>query len=117
VSDAEVDHLIATLDAQAGGEVEYRLAHILVTVPEQASTDQIDVRQRRAEQALAQVRSGTDFAQVAAGFSDAPDALQGGALRLAYAGAASHRFRRTGAQDEAGGCLAGAALGRAAFTS
>jgi len=80
VSDAEVDHLIATLDAQAGGEVEYRLAHILVTVPEQASTDQIDVRQRRAEQALSQVRSGTDFAQVAAGFSDAPDALQGGAL-------------------------------------
>jgi peptidyl-prolyl cis-trans isomerase SurA len=80
VSDAEVDHLIATLDAQAGGEIEYRLAHILVTVPEQASTDQIDVRQRRAEQALSQVRSGTDFAQVAAGFSDAPDALQGGAL-------------------------------------
>ena len=80
VSDAEVDHLLATLNAQAGGEVEYRLAHILVLVPEQASTDQIDVRQRRAEQALSQVRSGTDFAQVAAGFSDAPDALQGGSL-------------------------------------
>jgi peptidyl-prolyl cis-trans isomerase SurA len=80
VSDAEVDHLLATLNAQAGGEIEYRLAHILVLVPEQASTDQIDVRQRRAEQALSQVRSGTDFAQVAAGFSDAPDALQGGAL-------------------------------------
>jgi peptidyl-prolyl cis-trans isomerase SurA len=80
VSDAEVDHLLATLDAQAGGETEYRLAHILVIVPEQASPDQIDVRQRRAEQALSQVRSGTDFAQVAAGFSDAPDALQGGAL-------------------------------------
>lgn len=80
VSDAEVDHLLATLDSQAGGEVEYQLSHILVLVPEQASTDQIDVRQRRAETALAQVRSGTDFAQVAAGFSDAPDALQGGAL-------------------------------------
>ena len=80
MSDAEVDHLLATLEAQAGGEVEYRLAHILVLVPEQASTDQIDVRQRRAETALSQVRSGTDFAQVAAGFSDAPDALQGGTL-------------------------------------
>jgi peptidyl-prolyl cis-trans isomerase SurA len=80
VSDAEVDHLLATLDSQAGGEVEYLLAHILVLVPEQASPDQIDIRQRRAETALAQVRSGTDFAQVAAGFSDAPDALQGGAL-------------------------------------
>jgi peptidyl-prolyl cis-trans isomerase SurA len=80
VSDAEVDHLLATQESQAGGEVEYRLAHILVLVPEQASTDQIDVRQRRAETALQQVRSGTDFAQVAAGFSDAPDALQGGTL-------------------------------------
>ena len=80
VSDAEVDYLLATLESQAGGEVEYRLAHILVLVPEQASTDQIDVRQRRAETALAQVRSGTDFSQVAAGFSDAQDALQGGNL-------------------------------------
>jgi len=53
VSDAEVDYLLATLESQAGGEVEYRLAHILVLVPEQASTDQIDVRQRRAETALA----------------------------------------------------------------
>src|SRR4029450_5627137 len=86
VSDAEVDHLIATLDAQAGGEVEYRLAHILVLVPEQASPDQIDVRQRRAESALQQVRSGTDFAQVAASVSDAPDALQGGTLRWRGAG-------------------------------
>jgi len=80
VSDAEVDYLLATQEAQAGGEVEYRLAHILVLVPEQASTDQIDLRQRRAESALQQVRSGTDFAQVAASFSDAPDALQGGTL-------------------------------------
>ena len=80
VTDAEVDHLLATQEAQAGGEIEYRLAHILVLVPEQASPDQIDVRQRRAETALAQVRSGTDFSQVAAGFSDAPDALPGGSL-------------------------------------
>ena len=49
-------------------------------VPEQASPDQIDAKRRRAEEALKQVKDGTDFAQVAAGFSDAPDALQGGAL-------------------------------------
>jgi peptidyl-prolyl cis-trans isomerase SurA len=80
VSDAEVDHLLATLEAQLGGQVEYRLAHILVLVPEQASPDQIEVRQRRAQTALQQIRSGGDFGQVAAGFSDAPDALQGGNL-------------------------------------
>ena len=80
VSDAEVDHFLATLNAQSGGDVEYRLAHILVLVPEQASPEQIDTRQRRAQDALRQVRAGTDFAQVAAAFSDAPDALQGGSL-------------------------------------
>lgn len=80
VSDAEVDHLLATLDSQSGGQIEYRLAHILVLVPEQASPEQIEARQRRAQTALQQIKSGADFAQVAAGFSDAPDALQGGSL-------------------------------------
>ena len=44
---------LATLAAQAGGEIEYRLAHILVLVPEQASPDQIDARQRRARRGAA----------------------------------------------------------------
>jgi peptidyl-prolyl cis-trans isomerase SurA len=80
VSDAEVDAFLATAAAQVGGDVEYRLAHIFVVVPEQASPDQIEARRRRAEEALKQVREGADFAQVAAGYSDAPDALQGGNL-------------------------------------
>jgi len=80
VSDAEVDNFLATQNAQTGGDVEYRLAHILVIVPEQASPEQIDAKRRRAEEALKQVRDGADFGQVAAGFSDAQDALQGGAL-------------------------------------
>ncbi len=80
VSDAEVDYLLATMDAQSGGDVEYRLAHVLVVVPEQASPEQIEAKLRRTEEALKLIRAGTDFAQVAAGFSDAADALQGGSL-------------------------------------
>ena len=80
VSDAEVDHFLATSDVQSGGDIEYRLAHILVLVPEQAAPDQIEARQRRAETALRELRSGAEFGQVAASFSDAPDALQGGSL-------------------------------------
>ena len=80
VSDAEVDNFLATVAAQTGGETEYRLAHVLVIVPEQSSPEQIDAKRRRAEDALKQIRSGTDFSQVAAGFSDAPDALKGGDL-------------------------------------
>jgi peptidyl-prolyl cis-trans isomerase SurA len=80
VSDAEVDNYLATVAAQAGGEFEYQLSHILVTVPEQASSAQIDARRKRADEALQQVRGGREFSQVAASFSDAGDATQGGDL-------------------------------------
>ena len=80
VTDAEVDNYLATVESQAGGEREYLLSHIYVTVPEQASADQIETRRRRAEDALAQIKSGKEFAEVAAGFSDAPDATSGGSL-------------------------------------
>ena len=80
VSDAEVEQYLATLKSQSTGEAEYKLAHILVMVPEQASAEQIDARKRRAEDALRALKSGADFAQVAAGFSDASDALGGGNL-------------------------------------
>jgi peptidyl-prolyl cis-trans isomerase SurA len=80
VTDAEVDNFLATIAVQSGGDTEYQLAHILVLVPDQASPEQIEARRRRAEEALKQVRDGTDFAQVAATYSDAPDALQGGNL-------------------------------------
>jgi len=80
VNDAEVDNYLATIKAQKGGDAEYRLAHILVLVPEQASADQIEAKRRRAEEALKSIRGGSDFGQVAAGFSDATDALSGGNL-------------------------------------
>ena len=80
VSDAEVEQYLATLKAQNAGETEYRLAHILVLVPEQASAEQIEGRRRRAEEALRGLKTGVDFAQIAAGFSDATDALAGGNL-------------------------------------
>jgi peptidyl-prolyl cis-trans isomerase SurA len=80
VSDAELDAYLATVAAQAGGETEYQISHILVTVPEQASPDQINTRKARAEDALAQVKSGKEFKEVAATFSDAPDGIKGGDL-------------------------------------
>jgi peptidyl-prolyl cis-trans isomerase SurA len=80
VNEAEVDNYLATIKAQTGGDAEYRLAHILVLVPEQASAEQIEAKRRRAEEALRSIRGGADFGQVAAGFSDASDALSGGNL-------------------------------------
>ena len=79
VSDAEIEGYLQTL-AQQGVETEYNFAHILITVPENASPEQIQSRRARAEDVLAQLDKGADFAQLSATYSDAPNALQGGAF-------------------------------------
>jgi len=80
VSEGEVESFLNAQQGLAGLSEQYNLSHILVTVPENASPEQIQARRGRAEQALQQLRTGADFRQVAATFSDAPDALQGGAM-------------------------------------
>ena len=79
VTDSEIDNLIAAA-SQTSANDEYNLSHILVRVAENAGPEQIQARQARAEQALAQLKAGTDFRQIAASFSEAPDALQGGVM-------------------------------------
>jgi peptidyl-prolyl cis-trans isomerase SurA len=80
VAESEIDGFISAQQTQSGRSDEYNLSHILVTVPENASPEQIQARRTRAEQALEQIRAGADFRQVAATVSEAPDALQGGAM-------------------------------------
>jgi len=80
VSDTEIDLFLAELQARPDARVEYQLSHILVRVPEQASPERIEAARARAQNALAAARAGADFASLAASYSDAPDALQGGSL-------------------------------------
>ncbi|MEO8331887.1 MAG: peptidylprolyl isomerase [Gallionella sp.] len=80
ISDTEVDNYLANKARMGGAQDEFHLAHILVVVPEQASAEKIRSARERADLALSQLKSGADFAQVAAGSSDAKDALKGGDL-------------------------------------
>jgi len=80
VSEGEIENLLHERSERKGAGTEYSIAHILVRVPEQASPEQLDARRARAEEAIKRVRNGADFAQVAAAYSDAPDALQGGTM-------------------------------------
>ena len=80
VSESEIDLFMEEQAASMDANAEYNLSHILVRVPEQASPEQIESRRARAEAALKQARAGTDFAQLSATFSDAPEALTGGNL-------------------------------------
>lgn len=79
VTDAEVDNFIRGQQAQPGRD-EFNVSHILVAVPENSSPEQLQARRDRAEQALAQIKGGMDFRQVAAAYSDGPEALQGGLI-------------------------------------
>jgi peptidyl-prolyl cis-trans isomerase SurA len=79
VTEAEIDNFIQGQQAQPGRD-EFNVSHILVAVPENASPEQLRTRRDRAEQALAQIKGGADFRQVAAAFSDGPEALQGGVI-------------------------------------
>ena len=78
ITESEIDNLLANPQQQSAGADEFNVSHILVRVPENARPDQIQGRLERAEQALAQLKSGADFRQIAATFSESPDALQGG---------------------------------------
>ena len=81
VSDADVDAFIAERERLAGEDVEFELAQILVRVAEGASSEDIQRRRARAEEVLAAVsRPGSDFAALAASYSDAGDAMSGGSL-------------------------------------
>ena len=78
VSEGEVDAAIA---AQAATGVQYRLAHILVGVPDGASADQISTGKSKIDGVKALVDKGElDFSAAAVRYSDSPNALEGGDL-------------------------------------
>ncbi|OGA44020.1 MAG: molecular chaperone SurA [Betaproteobacteria bacterium RIFCSPLOWO2_12_FULL_65_110] len=97
VAESEIDNFIVDQKEAKNPSVEYKLSHIVILVPEQARPEQIAQQRSRADEAVRRVKAGADFAQVAAAYSDARDALEGGNMdwrtqdRLPelYAGAAA----------------------------
>lgn len=78
VSEGEVD---AALERAASGGRQYRLAHILVALPDGATAEQIATGQRKIEGILNVISKGEmDFAAAAVRYSDSPNALEGGDL-------------------------------------
>ena len=80
VSDTEVDNFIAEQAGVAADAQEVNLAQILLRVPENSDSARIDETRKRAEEIFAQVKSGADFARLAASYSNSSEALQGGDL-------------------------------------
>jgi peptidyl-prolyl cis-trans isomerase SurA len=80
VTDREVDSFLATEAAAATGRSAYHLYHILVSLPEGATPEEIQEARENAEQLVARVRAGEDFQHIALTRSDGRQALKGGDL-------------------------------------
>ena len=80
VSEQEIDNQIANAKTSGSDDKEYHLSHILVPVPEGAGPDDIGAAEDRAEEIVAKLRGGADFAATAVSVSAGQTALQGGDL-------------------------------------
>ncbi|MCH8620024.1 peptidylprolyl isomerase [Undibacterium sp. TS12] len=78
VSETEIDNYLAAEANNKAAKQELNLAHILISIPEKASAEQINARRQRAEEVLQKLRSGADFAKTAVTYSDSSEALKGG---------------------------------------
>jgi peptidyl-prolyl cis-trans isomerase SurA len=80
ISEGEIDNFLAEQAGVTAGALEYSIAQILLRVPDNASTERIEATRRQADDLIAQLRGGADFARLAASNSASPDALSGGSL-------------------------------------
>ncbi|RFA31274.1 molecular chaperone SurA [Alkalilimnicola ehrlichii] len=79
ITPQEIDEYLETRAAR-DDSTEYLVSHILIATPEAASAEQIREARAEAEQVLAELREGADFAAMAASHSDSRTALEGGDL-------------------------------------
>jgi len=80
VSEREIGQCIADLEGNVVANSEYRLSHILLTIPEAASAEEIREVEQRANDISARIRDGADFREMAVRYSAGPTALEGGSL-------------------------------------
>lgn len=78
VSEAEVDGFLAEQRGAPADAQEWRLAQILLRLPENADASRSQELRAKAESLRERLQAGADFARVAAEYSDAPEALKGG---------------------------------------
>ena len=77
VTETEVDILLSSEDLVGG---EFNLSHILITLPEGATPQQISSAADEASDVYNRLLDGLDFGAAAISYSDSPEALQGGEI-------------------------------------
>ncbi len=80
VSPREIQQCIADLEGNVAVNSDYNLSHILISMPEGATSAEIEAAESQVQDIYQQLTDGADFAELAIRYSDAQTALEGGAL-------------------------------------
>ena len=80
VAPREIDQCLADLEDNVVVNSEYNLSHILISVPESATADELAEAETEANYVYKQLQDGTDFAELAIRYSDSQTGLEGGSL-------------------------------------
>ena len=82
ITDGEIDSFIEKQRGSSAGEVQYNIAQILIKLPDNPTDSVVAERRARADQAVARVRAGEDFATVARQLSEDNNRERGGEIGL-----------------------------------
>ncbi|EKS4668425.1 peptidylprolyl isomerase SurA [Salmonella enterica] len=76
----EVDALAKQTGTQNDASTELNLSHILIALPENPTSEQVNDAQRQAESIVEEARNGADFGKLAITYSADQQALKGGQM-------------------------------------
>jgi len=80
VTDLEIENFLASKEGRTQSGTEYYLGHILVSVPESASLEEIEAGEKKGNDILIALKAGEDFKKMAVEKSDGRQALNGGVI-------------------------------------
>lgn len=80
VAPREIDQCLADLEDNVVVNSEYNLSHILISIPESATGDELAEAETEANYVYKQLQDGSDFAELAIRYSDSQTGLEGGSL-------------------------------------
>jgi len=80
ISPREIEQCIADLEDNVVVNSDFNLSHILISMPESATSDQVSDAAAKAADVHQQLQSGANFGEMAIRYSAAQTALEGGVL-------------------------------------
>ncbi|MCJ8302289.1 peptidylprolyl isomerase SurA [Shewanella sp.] len=78
VSPQEINNLVTMIKEQGLKQIEFQIGHILIEIPNNPTSEQLEKASKRANTVLERVQDGGDFRRTAIAASAGPKALEGG---------------------------------------